>query len=325
MSITGDILLEAGTNEVEILVFNLGERRFGVNVAKVREVIRMQPTIDVPHKHPAVIGMFEVRGQVLTLIDLAAQLRVRDKAAEGIKEVRSDDPRSIVVTEFNGVQLGFLVDSVERIHRISWSGVLPIPSLGIGGEDENAGVTTGVVELDENLVLLVDFESVANVVLNQQSLTIRKVENDFNVDRGASRIVIADDSGFMRQQIRGILEANGYDDVTVYENGEAAWQGIAAMETPPAAIVSDIEMPGMDGLHLTRRIREEARFSDVPIILFSSLISEDNVKKGNAVGATAQIPKPALADVVNLLDRLLTGRSIDDVLAEHTDGARRAA
>ena len=324
MSITGDILLEAGTNEVEILVFRLGDRRFGVNVAKVREVIRMQPTVDVPHKHRSVIGMFEVRGQVLTLIDLAAQLRVRETAAVATKEVQSDDPRSIVVTEFNGVQLGFLVDAVERIHRISWSGVLPVPSLGIGGGSNDGGVTTGVVDLGDGLVLLVDFESVANTVLDQQSLEIREVANEFGIERSSARVVIADDSGFMRQQIRGILNANGYDDVVVYENGAAAWNGIAAMETPPAAIVSDIEMPGMDGLHLTKRIREDGRFNDVPIILFSSLVSTDNAKKGDAVGATAQVPKPALADVVSLIDRVLTGRSIDDILERHT-GSRAAA
>jgi len=303
--ITGDILLEAGTNEVEILVFRLDDRFFGVNVAKVREVIRVVPAIDVPHKHPSVVGFIEVRDRVMTLIDLARHLGLR-----GAAESAGIDPaqQSIVITEFNGVRLGFLIDAVDRIHRVSWQDVRPVPAttLGSGGVG-GVGSTTGVVALPDALVLLVDFESVADAILDERRMHVERVENVSGIDRASKRVIIAEDSPFVRTQMERVMRQSGYTNVAIHADGAAAWEAISNDPDRIDLVISDIEMPRMDGLHLTRRIREHAVHGKVPVVLFSSLISDDNRRKGMAVGANHQIPKPDLPGLVTLVDEVLTG------------------
>ena len=345
---SSEILLEAGTNEVEILVFRLGDRHFGVNVAKVREVIRTVPVIDVPHKHDSVVGFFEIRGHILTLLDLAAHLGIRppvttqarlsgneagaetESAAEGtaasspVPPPSADSPRatvvttegpayedrSIVVTEFNGQRLGFMIDGVERIHRVGWARIQPVPRTNLGDRDDAGApsVTNGVLMLDDQtLVLLVDFEAVADIILNENRLQVGAVQNETGITREDVVIVLAEDSAFMRANMRRALEASGYASINMAPDGLSAWKEIDRLGASIDVIVSDIEMPGMDGLALTKRIREDARFADVPIVLFSSLVSEDNAKKGQQVGATLQIQKPELPEMVRIVDHLAGG------------------
>ncbi len=306
-NLTGDILLEAGTNEFEVLVFRLGDRGFGVNVAKVREVLQPLPVIDVPHKHPSVIGLIHVRGTTLTLIDLNQHLR-------SVPRQKSDGAEgTIIITEFNAVRIGFLVDEVERIHRLSWTKLLPIPTLKFADSDGlKIGCTTGALDIDGRLILMVDFESVADAILMQEKLKIRSVENQLGVDRPSKRVIIAEDSPFMRNQLGRIMRTSGYSKVELYSNGQAAWEAISSGEGAPIdAIVSDIEMPRMDGLHLTKLIKESSQFKEIPVVLFSSLISKDNANKGMQVGATVQIPKPDLPEMVQLVDRIVSGEAVD--------------
>ena len=246
--LTGDILLEAGTNEFEVLVFGLGDQFFGVNVAKVREVLQPLPVVQIPHKHPSVIGFIHVRGTTLTLIDLNAHLSAKKLATSDGSE------GTIIITEFNAVRIGFLVTKVERIHRLSWSKLLPIPTLNFKMADgHQAGCTTGALDLDDQLVLMVDFESVADSILMQDKLKIKSVDNPLGVDRGSKRVIIAEDSPFMRNQLGRIMRTSGYSKVELYSDGLAAWEAITSGEGAPIdAIVSDIEMPRMDGLHLTK-------------------------------------------------------------------------
>lgn len=296
-SITGEILLDAGTNELEVLVFALRGGKFGVNVAKVREVIRPPQTTAAPHQHAGVLGMFNIRGSVLPLVDLASHLGLGDNAAtEG----------RVIITEFNGLKTGFLVDSVDQIHRMSWSRVRPAPDVGSQGALVSS--VTGVVDLNNSLVLMLDFESIADAILSERRLHIESVDNPMGVQRGGKRVVLAEDSPFMRALIKDVFVRSGYDRVEVHADGASAWEAVRnASEGEIACIVSDIEMPRMDGLHLTRRIKETQALRAVPVVLFSSLISDDNRKKGQQVGADVQIPKPELAEMVRLVDRAVAG------------------
>ena len=306
-NLTGDILLEAGTNEFEVLVFRLGDRGFGVNVAKVREILQPLPVINVPHKHPSVIGFIHVRGTTLTLIDLNEHLRsVPRKKSDG-----SDG--TIIITEFNAVRIGFLVDEVERIHRLSWTKLLPIPTLKFAdSEGAKIGCTTGALDIDGRLILMVDFESVADAILMQDKLKIKSVDNPLGVDRASKRVIIAEDSPFMRNQLGRIMLASGYERTELYSDGQAAWEAISSGKGRPIdAVVSDIEMPRMDGLHLTKLIKASAKYRHIPVVLFSSLISKDNANKGLQVGATVQIPKPDLPEMVQLVDRIISGEVVD--------------
>ncbi|HBS29267.1 MAG TPA: hypothetical protein DEB06_07405 [Phycisphaerales bacterium] len=307
--ITGDILLDAGTNEFEVLVFLLAGGAFGLNVAKVREVIKPVALVATPHRHPSVLGMFNIRGTVLPVVDLSHHLGLRDTRASGGVEGR------IIITEFNGLRTGFLVDAVEQIHRMSWSRVKPAPDFAFAQRpsDRPVSSTTGSIDLDGRLVLLVDFESVADSIMIEKRLHIGRVANPRGIDRGSKRVILAEDSPFMRRLMGDVLRNSGYGRLEVYSDGQAAWEAIDADGAPISAIVSDIEMPRMDGLALTRKIKGDARFARVPVVLFSSLVSEDNLKKGRQVGADVQIPKPRVQDMVELVDRAVSGESIEGV------------
>ena len=323
MSTTGtpieqtDILLNAGTNELEVLVFELAEGLYGINVAKVREVIMPPETTRSPECPEGIIGMFNIRGQLVPLVDLCGHLDVRAAVTED--EVTDSEGR-VIICEFNNMQVGFLVDGVEQIRRMSWTAVRPAPEVN----DHNVGMITGVIELGERLVLMLDFESIADEVNAEDRLHVESVPNDLNVDRGSKRIVLAEDSKFMRDRIGAVMNASGYTDVQIYGDGQAAWNAIDSAEEPFDAIVSDIEMPAMDGLHLCKRVKGHAVQKDVPVLLFSSLISADNLKKGQEVGAEHQVSKPELSDVVRMVDRLILGVPLDDMGGQDEPASKAA-
>lgn len=307
-----EILLEAGTNEFEVLTFELRGGWYGVNVAKVREVIRWVRPHECPNMHESVLGMFNLRGQVLSIIDLGKHL--------GLGDTNPEDPSTrIIVTEFNGVRCGFAVNEVERIHRISWQQVRAAPELD--GLDAT-GIThpsscTGIVELDGHLVLMLDFESVADAIMHEERLHAGEVANPLGVDRAAKRVIVAEDSPFMRDLIRNVFRKSGYARAEVFQNGQEAWERIEELYAEDGgpedieAVISDIEMPLVDGLNLCRRIKSaKGPLSKVPVVLFSSLISEDNLKKGRQVGADAQVAKPHMSGMVELVDRVVSGESL---------------
>lgn len=316
---SSDILLDAGTNEVEVLVFQLETGWFGVNVAKVREVIKPVELIIAPKQHASVLGMFNIRGVVLPIVDLARHL---DFCENGdIENGR------VIITEFNGLCCGFLVNAVDQIHRVGWDRIKPAPDVNaVGGEDGKPATATitGTLELDGRIVLLIDFESIADEILTEKRLHIDHVDNPDGVDRASKRIILAEDSPFMRTRIGEVLYNSGYAGAELYPDGEAAWDAIVGEGRPIDAIISDIEMPRLDGLTLTKRIRDESVHEGVPIVLFSSLISADNKKKGQQVGATAQIPKPALHQLVRLIDKAVLGE-LNEATIEEICGATAAA
>ncbi|MGP1346216.1 MAG: chemotaxis protein [Phycisphaerales bacterium] len=318
MNVSGEILLEAGTNELEVLVFRMAGGAFGVNVAKVREVIKPVRLHASPHKHPSVLGMFNMRGHVLPVVDLGGHLKLR-----GMMDA-ADLEGQIIIMEFNGLRTGFVVDAVEQIHRLSWSKVEPAPDLWIGGDSDVASVTdehgnrrhisstTGTVQMGDRLILMLDFESVADEILMERRLHIGAVEKGADVDRGSKRVIMAEDSPFMRNLMHDVLKASGYERLEVFSDGLAAWEAIDAIAGDASAqridaIISDIEMPRMDGLALTKRVKSDPRLKGVPVVLFSSLVSEDNRKKGQQVGADVQMPKPELAEIVKMVDRVCAG------------------
>lgn len=312
----GDILLDAGTNEVEVLVFSLEGGDYGVNVAKVREVIRGVTPTETPRMHGSVLGMFNSRGTLVPLVDLKKHLGL------GVVDASKLGDQRIIITEFNGVRVGFIVDSVEQIHRVSWGQIKEAPSLhDLGGRAASGQVssTTGVLKMadakresGERLVLMVDFESVSDAIAMQDRLHVESVDNPDGVDRASKRVIVAEDSPFMRQVLQRVLTASGYTGLEVYANGQAAWERLEASLTDGSkavdALISDIEMPQMDGLHLTKRVKDHPQLRHLPVVLFSSLVSADNIKKGRQVGATIQVPKPELSQMVRLVDRAVSGR-----------------
>ena len=294
-----EILLESGTNELEVLVFGLGEGSFGVNVAKVREVILPRELVARPNQPRGVVGMFNLRGRIMPLIDLRTHLNIPgDPVANGGR---------IIVTEFNGVLAAFRVDRVEQIYRMSWQSMREVPETG----DEHFAIT-GITEINNRLVLMLDFESILDQINMEDKLHVDKVENKAGVDRSTIRLWLAEDSRFIHNLMRKVLLASGYTQLTSFTNGEKAWKQFQALRDQPDrlphAMITDIEMPMMDGLALCRRIKEDAGLRQIPVILFSSLITDDTRHKGRQVGADDQISKPQLPELVHLVDQWVGGK-----------------
>jgi len=298
------ILLDSGTNELEVLVFGIGQGVYGVNVAKVREVILPVSLAVSPEQPPAVLGMFNLRGRVLPLIDLHDYFDI-EPADSSIRN------RKIIVTEFNGTQAAFQVEYVEQIYRMSWTDIRPVPET----DGQSQFAVTGIAEIDDRLVLMMDFESIFDHISMHDQLHIDCVENDLGVDRGSVRIFLAEDSSFIREIMKSVLIRSGYTQVQAFTNGLDAWQaleGILSQEggdSLPDVLVTDIEMPQMDGLALTRRFKSHPQLSHIPVVLFSSLITDDTRHKGEQVGADAQLAKPQLPELVGVVDRWMQSKS----------------
>lgn len=293
-----DILLESGTNELEILVFLLDNQRYGVNVAKVREVIKPLNITALPESHPAIMGAFQLRNTVTMLIDLQRCLGMSQKT--DFKNGR------IIIMEFNDVRVGFFVQDVEQIYRVNWKNVKSMPDM----QGINDAPITSIAFINEEMISMLDFErlifEISGVDLFEQNAS--KIIP--SLDRANQKILFAEDSPLMRKLIIGNLERAGYSNIAVCNDGEEAWDAINLDITNNGRLtfdlmITDIEMPRIDGLHLTKRIKENSQMTKMPVIIFSSLVSLDNEKKCKAVGADAQITKPQLDELVILIDELI--------------------
>ncbi len=294
------ILLESGTNELEMLVFRVADYTFGINVAKVREVLALQPITRLAKAHRSVRGVFKLRNRVIPCVSLVDHLELPSNGEEG--------ERTMILTDFNQQQTAFLVDHVERIHRLSWEQILSVPPLMAMSHSP----LTAVARCNDRLVVLLDFELIIDQVTGFE-LDAKEAPNPHQVPRDSMRVLVADDSATVREAITKTLRASGYTNTTSFSNGTDAWREIQTrfkqrgrVEDVGDLLVSDVEMPQMDGLHLTKCVKDHPELRRIPVVLYSSLITADNHKKGQSVGADAQISKPQLNKVVALADELIS-------------------
>ncbi len=295
-----EILLESGTNELELLVFDVADFTFGINVAKVREVLPIAEITALPRAHSSIRGVFKLRNNVIPCVSLLDHL--------GITSERENAESRMILSDFNQQQTAFLVDDVERIHRLSWENILPVPGL----EALSSSPVTALARCDNRLVVMLDFEMILDDVTSQYFRT-DAVDNPLGLPREQLKILLAEDSPTVRETIGNTLRNSGYTQLLFFDNGEEAWQWISqrlkATGQPEEVcdlIISDVEMPKVDGFHLTKRVKEHPELKQLPVLLYSSIITPDNHKKGMAVGADAQVAKPELTEVVRLADELIT-------------------
>jgi len=295
-----EILLESGTNEMEILEFYVdtgsekdSRHSFGINVAKVLEVIEspgLKPLESAPH--PCHLGVISLRGEPLPVLDLAAWLRL-DRVA--------DEHEVILVTEINQLVTGFLVTGVTQIHRVRWDEVEP-PSRYMSDMESNC--ITALVKLEDHFVQILDLER----LLAELDPSTQPQEIDAEAVGGPRpKAFIADDSASIRQVLIQNLTKADFE-VQAAGNGEQALQRLLALKGEAQetgrpitdwvdVVVSDVEMPRMDGYTLTRNIKEDPVLKVLPVILFSSLITDTLRHKGIAVGADDQISKPEFGEL----------------------------
>ena len=298
-----DILLEAGTNELEILVFSVANQRFGVNVAKVREILPVPEITSTAGCRDEIEGVVVIRDLVVPVANLQKCLYT-----ENTSQVSSETDK-LLLLEYNQSHICFRVNDVERIYRISWTEVLP-PNL-----TENSVALTAIVLLNDSIVPVLDFESLS---VSLGILSFPKDKGEVSTIAGKDRsdypIVFADDSAVIRKLVQDRLEEAGFSNIQAFNDGETAWnylRDIADSSLPEelsnniAGVITDIEMPRLDGLSLTKKIRQMPQLKDLPVILFSSIASKANKNKAEQVKASAQVSKPDLGKLVETLSQLL--------------------
>ncbi len=305
-----NILLESGTNELEIVEFYINEEgyqgHYGINVAKVVEIIRMQSITAMPQmRHPSVIGAFPYRdGRVVPLIDLSLFL---EKEADEV-----EDPR-IIVTEFNRVQTAFLVSGVNRIHRLSWMEIEP-PGKYL--QNISANSVTGVVKLEGRVVFLLDLEAIVAALNPSLAMHVEAHTQEHDENLQKFRIIHADDSASICKLVARMLEQDGRFELQQYANGKDVLDHLMKLkeecirtnlpiESYLQGIVTDIEMPFMDGLTLCKEIKEDPALRALPVAIFSSLVTGGLDNKIKAVGADAQFSKPDLQGIADRIYELM--------------------
>ena len=294
------IQLENGTNELEVLEFRLDGNAYGINVAKIKEIINYQEVTPVPNSHPSIEGIFMPRDTMITAIDLKNCLQ------RGVSE-----PGGLfIITNFNKLDIAFHVDSVVGIHRVSWREIIKPGSTISTSED---GVSTGIIKFDDRLIIILDFEKIVTDINPETGLKVADIEELGERHRIDVPILIAEDSPLLNKLIVDSLHKAGYVNLIHTENGQQAYDVIqeckkeGTLKEHVQCIITDIEMPLMDGHRLTKLVKSDEETKNIPIVIFSSLVNDDMKRKGEALGANAQLSKPEIGNLVRVVDELVLG------------------
>lgn len=291
------ILLENGTNELEVLEFTLDGNSFGINVAKIKEIINYMPVTPIPNSHPSIEGVFMPRDRMITAIDLKNCLQ---------RGVSQPDEGLFIVTNFNKLDIAFHVDNVEGIHRVSWADIIK-PDSTISADSS----ALGVIKVDDKLIIILDFEKIIADISPETGLRTAQIDALGERERIDVPILIAEDSVLLNRLIVDALTKAGYGNLIHTSNGQEAYDIIqefkekGTLDKHVKCVITDIEMPIMDGHHLTKLIKTDDATKDIPVVIFSSLVNDEMRMKGEKLGADAQLSKPEIGDLVKVLDELL--------------------
>ena len=292
------ILLENGTNELEVLEFRLDGNAYGINVAKIKEIITYEAVTPVPNAHPSIEGIFMPRDTMITAIDLKNCLQRGTSEPGGL----------FIITNFNKLDIAFHVDSVIGIHRVSWRDIIK-PGAAVSTTEE--GVSTGIIKFDERLIIVLDFEKIVTDINPETGLKMTDIEELGERHRTDVPILVAEDSPLLNKLIVDSLHKAGYVNLIHTENGQQAYDVIqeckreGTLKQHVQCVITDIEMPLMDGHRLTKLIKSDEETKDIPVVIFSSLVNEEMKRKGASLGANAQLSKPEIGNLVRVVDDLV--------------------
>lgn len=295
-----NILLENGTNELEVLEFTIGNNYYGINVAKIREILPYQPVTPMPNAHKSIEGIFMPRDTMITVINLPKELGLAESA-----DYSSD---MMIITNFNKLNIAFHVHKVVGIHRVSWNDIIK-PDHTINTTDSS--IATGIIKIDGKLIVILDFESIVSEISPETGLKVSEIDALGTRQRNESPILIAEDSALLSKLIIDSLHKAGYINVIKNDNGQEAWDKLEEMKRKGTVldevkcIITDIEMPVMDGHRLTKLVKSDDVLKQIPLIIFSSLVNEEMRIKGLSLGADAQLSKPEIGNLVRIIDGLI--------------------
>lgn len=298
-------------NELNLLDFGLGNTRYCINILKIREILALSSIelTELPNSHEAIPGIFQLRDLTISLIDLEKFFNVKSRPPE--KE--DDDRRIVLVCEFNQAVTGFLVNDTGSIHRLSWEDIQPVQNIGKG---EGAKYITGRINVKDKMLLMLDFERIFSELNGNpyEAESIAPVSDDKLSSRSRHTIYFAEDSPIIRDILTQALREAGYGKVVAFEDGEGVYKALEKMASewdaanpPVSVLVTDIEMPKMDGITLCRKIRKDLKLADLPVIVFSSMISDQMAIKCRDVGATEHISKPNKEMLLSVVDKHCLG------------------
>ena len=310
-----EILLESGTNEMEIIEFYVGTQPLGINVQKLKEIISLDESAltVVPETPPAMLGVLMMRGSTIPLIDLKGHLkqRNREQSADAASPV-------VLVCEFNHRINGFKVDGVNQIHRVSWSDLQPLAPF----IDQYRPRFTGSINIDGREILILDLEYIVgefdpdSVLKAPEEEKVGRVCQDLAARRAEKKVLMAEDSSVIRSGMANVLKDAGFAGLEVFVDGQDAYTRILDLKAKAGEagedlrqsfhlLISDIEMPRMDGLTLCRKVKEGLGYADIPVLLFSSLINPPMEVKCDSVGADGYAAKPEIAKLISMMDHFL--------------------
>jgi two-component system chemotaxis response regulator CheV len=297
------IILESGTNEVGIMEFTIAGLVFGINVSKLNKIMKFEKVIPMPNSHPCVEGIFKPRDKIITVIDLPQYM--------GLPPSETSERNYFIITNFNNMEVAFHVHTVEGIHRISWTSIEKPDATIYGGVE---GMATGIAKVKDKLITIVDFEKIVFDITPQSGIQLEDINDLGPRERNSHPLMVAEDSNLLQRLILDALHQSGYTNVKTYNNGQETWDalqtvkknvvgGISSIGEQVSLLVTDIEMPMMDGHRLTKLVKEDPILKQLPVVNFSSLISEEMYAKGLTLGADAQLSKPEIAKLVSTIDQ----------------------
>lgn len=294
---TDNILLESGTGELEILEFVVGNKHYGINIIKVKEVIDCDNLTILPNSHEHIAGLILCREEIITLVDLI-------KVLEGKEECRNIF--KTIICEFNKLKIAFNIDDVVGVSRIRWDEIIK-PS-----ELSTDTLVVGNIVKKDKIILLLDFEKIVTDINPEVGISEKRIYNIDYRERGDIKVAIVDDSLLIRELLKETLTKAGFKNLISFNNGKEALNYLENLAHKKGErfiediqlLITDIEMPQMDGHTLTRKIKEHRILKRLPVTIFSSLITNDLLHKGEDVGADAQFSKPEVENLIGWIDKL---------------------
>ena len=278
-------------------LYGICKRKAVINVAKIKEIITYQDVTPVPNAHPSIEGIFMPRDTMITAIDLRNCLQRGTSKPGGL----------FIVTNFNKLDIAFHVDSVVGIHRVSWADIIK-PNATISKAEES--ISTGIIKYEDRLIIILDFEKIVSDINPNTGLNVDALKEIGPRKRNDIPIVLAEDSQLLNKLIVDSLHKAGYDNVRHFENGKLAYDYIKECKDENQldkvkCIITDIEMPIMDGHRLTKLVKSDDATKGIPLVIFSSLVNEEMRRKGEALGADRQMSKPEIGNLVTVIDELV--------------------
>ena len=290
------------TSALELMEFTMAGSSFGINVAKVTELMRWCPITPMIRSHPCIDGIFNPRGKLVTVINLPRYMELPE----------SEDPEQgmFMITNFDNVSSAFYVHTVEGMHHIRWSDVAKPASIIYGARDS---VITGTTKIGDKIITIIDFEKVLFDINPETGIQLSEITVMGDRERNEKPIVMAEDSVFLQKMILQALNIAGYTQITSFDNGQDAWEYLKnakeecsrsgePIEKIVSIIITDIEMPRMDGHHLTKLVKSDDVLRKIPVLVFTSLIDETQKIQGEKIGVDVHLSKPQIGSLVSTID-----------------------